>query len=311
MSNYNLFGQVNLNFLLLWFYLILAKLPLWPFFKTFASFPARFGLYSILLLAKFFFVMFKLKIKITTLIHSSSEPHIILVNLGLFKKKKILNGFKFSVDPCWKKIFCHLGCCDSKNGKAHRLRFRWRRQAHGGRRRWERSGQRQGEPRAFNRHFQIGRQAPFHACCVQERAAASGPRLFGSSEDEEDGDEEEDGSRFHIRPQFEGEAGQKVTSPSSWKCHRISPWLDAHPEPTLVRLCVRAACCLADGVAVSLWHGQAFPDGLSFLGGRGKGRQQGRVWSDLVIVVLGLFFLTPWKSSFHSPKIRTCSCFFF
>ncbi|XP_019716024.1 nucleolar protein 8 isoform X3 [Hippocampus comes] len=42
------------------------------------------------------------------------------------------------------------------------------------------------------------------------RAAASGPRLFGSSEDEEDGDDEEDGGRFHIRPQFEGQAGQKL-----------------------------------------------------------------------------------------------------
>uniref|UniRef100_A0A3Q2XYR6 Nucleolar protein 8 n=1 Tax=Hippocampus comes TaxID=109280 RepID=A0A3Q2XYR6_HIPCM len=69
---------------------------------------------------------------------------------------------------------------------------------------------RQGEPHAFNRQFQRGRRAPFHACCVQARAAASGPRLFGSSEDEEDGDDEEDGGRFHIRPQFEGQAGQKL-----------------------------------------------------------------------------------------------------
>ncbi|XP_051932235.1 nucleolar protein 8 isoform X2 [Hippocampus zosterae] len=46
----------------------------------------------------------------------------------------------------------------------------------------------------------------------EDRAAASGPRLFGSSEDEdeEDGDEEEDGGRFHIKPQFEGQAGQKL-----------------------------------------------------------------------------------------------------
>lgn len=36
----------------------------------------------------------------------------------------------------------------------------------------------------------------------------SGPQLFNGSEDEEDGDE--DDSRFNIRPQFEGRAGQKV-----------------------------------------------------------------------------------------------------
>uniref|UniRef100_A0A665VE08 Nucleolar protein 8 n=1 Tax=Echeneis naucrates TaxID=173247 RepID=A0A665VE08_ECHNA len=34
--------------------------------------------------------------------------------------------------------------------------------------------------------------------------------LFGGSEDEEDGDEEGDNSRFDIRPQFEGRAGQKL-----------------------------------------------------------------------------------------------------
>ncbi|KAM9859282.1 nucleolar protein 8 [Aulostomus maculatus] len=39
---------------------------------------------------------------------------------------------------------------------------------------------------------------------------SSGPRLFGGSDDEEDGDEEEDESRFDIRPQFEGRAGQKL-----------------------------------------------------------------------------------------------------
>ncbi|TDH13628.1 hypothetical protein EPR50_G00035220 [Perca flavescens] len=38
----------------------------------------------------------------------------------------------------------------------------------------------------------------------------SGPQLFGGSENEEDADEEEDGSRFDIRPQFEGKAGQKL-----------------------------------------------------------------------------------------------------
>ncbi|KAF7650386.1 hypothetical protein LDENG_00126660 [Lucifuga dentata] len=35
-------------------------------------------------------------------------------------------------------------------------------------------------------------------------------KLFDSSEDEEHGDEEEDGSRFDVRPQFEGRAGQKL-----------------------------------------------------------------------------------------------------
>lgn len=39
---------------------------------------------------------------------------------------------------------------------------------------------------------------------------SSVPQLFNGSEDEEDGDEEEDGSRFDIRPQFEGRAGLKV-----------------------------------------------------------------------------------------------------
>lgn len=37
----------------------------------------------------------------------------------------------------------------------------------------------------------------------------SGPQLFSGSGDEEDGDEEDD-SRFKIRPQFEGRAGQRV-----------------------------------------------------------------------------------------------------
>ena len=40
----------------------------------------------------------------------------------------------------------------------------------------------------------------------------SGPQLFdGSDDDEEGGDEEQDGSRFDIRPEFEGRAGQKVS----------------------------------------------------------------------------------------------------
>ncbi|XP_068578145.1 nucleolar protein 8 isoform X2 [Cebidichthys violaceus] len=42
------------------------------------------------------------------------------------------------------------------------------------------------------------------------RAKPSVPQLFGGSEDEEDGDEEEDGSRFDVRPQFEGRGGQKL-----------------------------------------------------------------------------------------------------
>lgn len=42
------------------------------------------------------------------------------------------------------------------------------------------------------------------------RLKPSVPQLFSGSGDEEDGDEEEDGSRFDIRPQFEGRAGQKV-----------------------------------------------------------------------------------------------------
>uniref|UniRef100_A0A096M1B5 Nucleolar protein 8 n=1 Tax=Poecilia formosa TaxID=48698 RepID=A0A096M1B5_POEFO len=45
----------------------------------------------------------------------------------------------------------------------------------------------------------------------QERLKPSGPRLFDDSEDDdEEGDEEEDGSRFDIRPEFEGPAGQKL-----------------------------------------------------------------------------------------------------
>ncbi|KAK1901772.1 Nucleolar protein 8 [Dissostichus eleginoides] len=38
----------------------------------------------------------------------------------------------------------------------------------------------------------------------------SGTHLFGGSEEEEDADEEEDGSRFDIRPEFEGRAGHKL-----------------------------------------------------------------------------------------------------
>lgn len=45
---------------------------------------------------------------------------------------------------------------------------------------------------------------------VQVHQMPSAPQLFGGCEDEEDGDEEEESSRFDIRPQFEGRAGQKV-----------------------------------------------------------------------------------------------------
>ncbi len=46
--------------------------------------------------------------------------------------------------------------------------------------------------------------------CVQVHLKPPAPQLFSGSEDEEGADEEEDGSRFDIRPQFEGRAGQKV-----------------------------------------------------------------------------------------------------
>ena len=58
--------------------------------------------------------------------------------------------------------------------------------------------------------------------CVQVCLKPSGPQLFGGSEDEEDGDEEEDGARFDIRPQFEGRAGQKVREPAHTEWSRIS-----------------------------------------------------------------------------------------
>lgn len=48
------------------------------------------------------------------------------------------------------------------------------------------------------------------SACFQERLKPSGPQLFADSEDDEEGGEEEDGSRFDIRPEFEGPAGQKV-----------------------------------------------------------------------------------------------------
>lgn len=52
----------------------------------------------------------------------------------------------------------------------------------------------------------------------------SRPQLFGGSEDEEGGDEGEDDSRFDIRPQFEGAAGQKVRKLVHTKLHLFSPW---------------------------------------------------------------------------------------
>ncbi|XP_054906348.1 nucleolar protein 8 [Poeciliopsis prolifica] len=42
------------------------------------------------------------------------------------------------------------------------------------------------------------------------RPKPSAPRLFADSDDDEEGDEEEHGSRFDIRPEFEGPAGQKL-----------------------------------------------------------------------------------------------------
>uniref|UniRef100_A0A3Q2CV36 Nucleolar protein 8-like n=1 Tax=Cyprinodon variegatus TaxID=28743 RepID=A0A3Q2CV36_CYPVA len=43
-----------------------------------------------------------------------------------------------------------------------------------------------------------------------ERQKLSGPQLFAGSDDDEEVDEEEDCSRFDIRPEFEGPAGQKL-----------------------------------------------------------------------------------------------------
>nr|XP_057911691.1 nucleolar protein 8 isoform X2 [Doryrhamphus excisus]XP_057911692.1 nucleolar protein 8 isoform X2 [Doryrhamphus excisus] len=45
---------------------------------------------------------------------------------------------------------------------------------------------------------------------AKEHPKQSGPQLFSSSEDEEDDDEEDDETRFDLRPQFEGQAGQKL-----------------------------------------------------------------------------------------------------
>ncbi|XP_037346723.2 nucleolar protein 8 isoform X2 [Pungitius pungitius] len=42
------------------------------------------------------------------------------------------------------------------------------------------------------------------------RPKPSVPQLFAGSEDDEEGDDEEDGSRFDIKPQFEGHVGQKL-----------------------------------------------------------------------------------------------------
>ena len=48
----------------------------------------------------------------------------------------------------------------------------------------------------------------------------SGSKLFDSSDDE-DGDDEEEDSRFQIKPQFEGRAGQKVTLIASYTTYAI------------------------------------------------------------------------------------------
>ncbi|KAJ4940932.1 hypothetical protein JOQ06_027222 [Pogonophryne albipinna] len=52
-------------------------------------------------------------------------------------------------------------------------------------------------------------EAPGHKN-TSTKEKLSGTHLFGSSEEEEDADEEEDGSRFDIRPEFEGRAGHKL-----------------------------------------------------------------------------------------------------
>lgn len=54
------------------------------------------------------------------------------------------------------------------------------------------------------------------AACGGAQVKSSAPQLFTGSEDEEEGNEE-DGSRFDIRPQFEGRAGQKVRRSSDPK----------------------------------------------------------------------------------------------
>lgn len=49
------------------------------------------------------------------------------------------------------------------------------------------------------------------------RLKSSGPQLFGGSDDED----EEDGSRFDIKPQFEGQAGQKVRKEVPHCCKEV------------------------------------------------------------------------------------------
>ncbi|KAI4826658.1 hypothetical protein KUCAC02_030095 [Chaenocephalus aceratus] len=53
-------------------------------------------------------------------------------------------------------------------------------------------------------------EAPGHKNTSTKEKKLSGTHLFGSSEEEEEADEEEDGSRFDIRPEFEGRAGHKL-----------------------------------------------------------------------------------------------------
>ncbi|XP_033994564.1 nucleolar protein 8 isoform X1 [Trematomus bernacchii] len=53
-------------------------------------------------------------------------------------------------------------------------------------------------------------EAPGHKNTTTKEKKLSGTHLFGGSEEEEDADEEEDGSRFDIRPEFEGRAGHKL-----------------------------------------------------------------------------------------------------
>lgn len=49
----------------------------------------------------------------------------------------------------------------------------------------------------------------------------TGPQLFDSSEEEDSAEEEDNG--FHIRPQFEGQAGQKVKSNCSFSLLVLFP----------------------------------------------------------------------------------------
>lgn len=51
----------------------------------------------------------------------------------------------------------------------------------------------------------------FSFCLIKDESAPkTSARLFESSEDEQD---DADGDRFKIKPQFEGKAGEKVSEP--------------------------------------------------------------------------------------------------